>query len=78
MTFLMDILSWMMDEFNHWPKPHLLLLATCDEISSRMIDIWMTNHLVSHSNYNIVNLQSHQKMVHGIANNILCVGDIIP
>ena len=21
-----------MDEFIHWPKPYLLLLATCDEI----------------------------------------------
>ena len=29
------------DEFIHWPKPYLLLSATCDEILSWMIEIWM-------------------------------------
>ena len=45
----------MMDEFIHWPKPYLLLSATCDEILSWMIEIWMKNHSVSESNCNIVN-----------------------
>ena len=46
----------MTDEFIHWPKPYLLLSATCDEILSGMIDIWMRNHLVSESNCSTVNL----------------------
>ena len=46
----------MMDEFNHWPKPCLLLSATCDEILSCVIEIWMRNHLVSDNNYDIVDL----------------------
>ena len=52
-----------MDEFIHWPKPYLLLSTTCDEILSRMIEIWMKNHLVSDSdyNYNTINLQSPPK-----------------
>ena len=25
------MLSWVMDEFTHWPKPYLLLSASCDE-----------------------------------------------
>ena len=32
----------------------LLLLATCDETLSWMIEIWMKNHLVSDSNCNVV------------------------
>ena len=51
----------MMDEFIHWPKPGLLLSATCDEILSWMIEIWMENHSVSDSNCNTVNLQSPPK-----------------
>jgi hypothetical protein len=43
-------LSWMMDEFIHWQKPYLLLSATCDEILSWVIKIWMINQLVSHCN----------------------------
>ena len=41
-----------MDEFIHWPKPYLLLLATCDEILSWMIKIWMKNHSVSDNDHN--------------------------
>ena len=49
----------MTDEFIHWPKPYLLLLATWDEIISWMIDILMKNHLISGSfKCNIVNLHS--------------------
>jgi hypothetical protein len=53
-----QILSWMMDEFIHWPKPYLLLLATCDETLSRMIEGWMKNNLVNDRNPNIANLES--------------------
>ena len=60
MTFLMSkvnkILSWMMDEFIHSPKPELLLPATCDEILSRVIEIWMKTHLVSDNICNTINL----------------------
>jgi hypothetical protein len=45
MTLLKDKLpkrlSCMIDEFIYWPKPYLLLLATCDEMLSWMIEIWM-------------------------------------
>ena len=34
------LLSWKMDEFIRWPTPYLLLVATCDEILSWMIEIW--------------------------------------
>ena len=44
----------MMDEFIHWPKPYLLLSATCDEILSWMIKFWMKNNLVSDIICNIV------------------------
>ena len=37
----------MMDEFIHWPNSYLLLLATCDEILSWMIETWMEKHLVN-------------------------------
>ena len=59
MTLLMimiQILSSMMDEFIHWPKPYLLLPTTCDEMLSWMIKFWMKNHLVNDNNCNIVNL----------------------
>jgi hypothetical protein len=49
-------MSWMVDEFIHWPKPYILLSATCDEILSRVITIWMKTHLVSDNNCNTVNL----------------------
>jgi hypothetical protein len=55
-VFTTYTLSWMMDKFIHWPKPYLLWSATCDEILSWMIEIWMKNHLVSDSNWNTVNL----------------------
>ena len=51
----------MMDEFIHWSKPYFLLSATCDEILSWMIEIWMENNLVSDSNCNTVNLQPPKK-----------------
>ena len=41
--------------FINWPKCYLLLSATCDEILSWMIEIWMKNHVVSDSNYNTAN-----------------------
>ena len=41
----LQILSWMMDEFIHWPKPSLLLSSTCDELLSWMIKIWMKSPL---------------------------------
>ena len=47
-----------MNEFIHWPKPCLVLLATRDGILSGMIDFWMQNHLVSDNDHNIVNLRS--------------------
>ena len=59
----------MMDEFIHWPKPYLLLSATCDEILSWMIEIWMKNHLVSDNNCNIVKIKS-LKYLQGMANNV--------
>jgi hypothetical protein len=40
-------MSWMMQEFIPF------LSATCDEILSWMVEIWMKNHLVSDSYYNI-------------------------
>ena len=46
-----------------------LLLATCDEILSWMIEIWMKNVLVSGSNCNIVILLS-SKNLQGMRNNI--------
>ena len=45
-----------MDEFIHWPKPFRLLSATCDEILSWMIGIWMKHHSVSVSNCDTVDL----------------------
>jgi hypothetical protein len=51
------MLLGMMDEFIHWLKPYLILLATCDEILSWMIEIWMKIHLVGDNNCNIVYLE---------------------
>ena len=48
----------MMDEFIHWSKPYLYLSATCDEIMSWMIEIWMKKHLVCDNNCNTVILYS--------------------
>ena len=65
MTLLMislQILSWVMDEFIHWPEPYLLLSATCDEMLSWMIEIWKNSHLVSDSNCNTVNLLACDKI----------------
>ena len=42
-------------------NPAFFLLATCDEILSWMIEIWMENHLGRHSKCNTVNLLSPQK-----------------
>jgi hypothetical protein len=53
----------MMDEFIHWPKPYLHLSTTCDEILSRMIEIWRKNYLISNSNCDTVNLQSKSPAV---------------
>ena len=51
-----------MDEFIHWPKPYLLLSATCDELLSWMIGIWMKNYLASYSNCNNVDISSPKKV----------------
>jgi hypothetical protein len=45
-----------MDEFIHWPKPHLLLSTTCDETLSWMMEIWIKYHLVSDNNCKTVNM----------------------
>jgi hypothetical protein len=55
-------LSWMMDEFIHWPKPYLLSPATYDETLSWMLEIWMKNHPVCDSNCNTINLLSPKKI----------------
>ena len=70
-----------MDEFIHWPKPYLLLSATCDEMMSWMIGIWMKNHLWNDSDCNIINLQSAHKSLQGMINNAgltFSVGDTTP
>ena len=51
-----QILSRMMDEFIHWPKPCLLLSTTCDGILSWMFEVWMMNHLVTDNVCNTINL----------------------
>ena len=59
MTLLMislQLLFWMMNEFVHWPKPYLLLSATCDEMLSWMIEVWMELHLLTYHDCNTVNL----------------------
>ena len=53
-----QILSKMMDELIHWSKPCFLLSATCGEILSWLIEIWMKVHLVSDSRCNTLNLIS--------------------
>ena len=45
-----QILSWVMDEFFHWPNPYLLLPSTCVEHMSWMIESSLKNHLVSDDN----------------------------
>jgi hypothetical protein len=55
----------MMDEFIHWPKPRLLLLATCDEILSWMIEIWVEKSLGSDINCNTVSLLPLKKTYKG-------------
>ena len=49
-------MSWKMVEYIHWSKPYLLLLATCGELLSWMLEIWMKNHVVIDGNCNFVNL----------------------
>ena len=62
------MLSWMKDEFIHWPKSYLLLSPTCDDMLSWMIEFWIKNHLLSDSKYNTINLQSPKKL-QGMTNN---------
>ena len=65
-----------MDNFIHWPKPHLLLSATCDAKVSSMTEIWMKHcHLASDSNYNTINLSSPKNVTRNDKKN---VGDTIP
>ena len=45
-----------MNEFIHWPKPYYPLSTTWGEILLWLIEIWMKNHFVNDSSYNIVNL----------------------
>ena len=71
----------MMDELIHWSKPCLLLSATCGEILSWLIEIWMKVHLVSDSSCNSVNLESPHPQLQRMTNNVgftFSVGDIIP
>ena len=68
----------MMDEFIHWPKPYLLLLATCDEILSWMFEVLKKNSFVSDHNYNTVNLYVPQFVSQIMTNNVgltFSVGD---
>jgi hypothetical protein len=51
-------------------KPYLLLSATCDETLSRMVEIWMQNHLVSDGNCNIVNLEPPPLSLQGMPNHV--------
>ena len=37
------------------------LVKTCDELLSSMIEIWMTVHLVSDSNCNIINIEIYKE-----------------
>ena len=46
---------WMMDELIHGAKPYLLLLTTCGEPMSRMIEFWMKKHFIDDLHFNIVN-----------------------
>jgi hypothetical protein len=41
----------------HLPNPYLLLSATCDEMLSRMIEIWVKKNPVSDNNCNTVIFQ---------------------
>ena len=52
------------------PKPYLLLSATCDERLSRMIEIWMRNHLVRGSKCNTVETHNPQTNLQGTTNNV--------
>jgi hypothetical protein len=68
-----------MDEFIRWPKPYLLLSATCDEILSWVIEIWIENHLVNDNNCNTENFII-PKILPRMANNVestFSVGDTI-
>ena len=76
----LQILSCMMDEFIHWLKPYLLLSATCDDILSRMMEIWMENQLVSDRNCNTIYIYNPPKTLQGMTNNVglaFSVGDTI-
>ena len=69
-----------MDEFIRWPKPYLLLSATCDEMLSWMVENWIKSHVVRDSNCNTVNPFSPQKL-QGMTTNLgltFSVGDTIP
>ena len=57
----------MMDMFIQWPKPYLLLSATCDEILSWMVEIWMKNQSVSDSF--IIYNPPPKKKLQGMTNN---------
>jgi hypothetical protein len=52
----------MMDEFIHGPKSYLLLLATCDETLSWVIEIGLENDWVSDNNCNNGILVSPKKI----------------
>ena len=60
----------MMDGFIRWPKPYLLLPTTCDELLSWMLEFRTKNHLVSHSNCNVVILLSPYLFLQGMTHNV--------
>ena len=55
-------MSFMMDVFVHWPKSYFLFSATCDEVLSWMVEIWMKIHLISDGKYSIVDLKIPQNI----------------
>ena len=75
-------MSWRVDEFIHWPKPYLLLSATCDELLSCMIEIWMNNHLGQYltviAALEIYSLLENLQGMMNIVGLTFSVGDTIP
>jgi hypothetical protein len=62
-------MSWMVNEFIHWPKSYFLLSPTCDEVYSWVIGIWMKIYSTKGNNCNTANLSS-QIFLQGVTNNV--------